>query len=205
MTYRPLANRMLNDSAYRIQYLYFICDFIQNFQPTVFNPKIDSIYNLIKNAVYTDFLKMFSNNDFDNNMNSDILVNTITYPGLKSFIQNRGLNIQSELNSLGINCNSFVNNDGIENSGKEMKIFPNPGSSEVIVEFTLPGPENIFFTITDILGREIYHSDIFSEQAGNQRLIINSEKFALPCIYFLKMQIGNNFFSNKILRLENSY
>lgn len=200
-SYRPLANRMLNDSAYKMQYLSFICNFIQDFQPAVFSPKIDSIYNLIKNDVYTDSLKMFTNSDFDNNINSDVMVNSTTYPGLKSFIQNRSSNIQNELNSMGINCSSFVSMSEIEKQEDGIYIFPNPFSSEVIVQFTLSNPENMSIVITDILGKEIYHSGNFMKEVGLQRVIIKSEIFALPGIYFLKMKIGNNFISDKILRI----
>lgn len=203
-TERPLANRMLKDSTYKMEYLTYICDFLQDFQTAVFNPKIDSIYNLIKNDVYADSLKMFSNADFNNNINSNITVNSIIYPGLKSFIQNRSANILGELNSLGINCSSFVNSNENRKDKNEITIFPNPSTSDLTVGYVLESGEKSRIVISDIFGKELYQISSEMQAPGPHYQVIDSEIFSTPGMYFLTMQAGNRFIHHKILRIKNS-
>lgn len=203
VNYRPLANRMLNDSFYKGQFLLFICDFLNDFQPAILNPKIDSIYSLIKDAVYDDSLKMFSNSNFDNNININIQVNTITYPGLKSFIQNRSTFIQQELDSLGINCSPYLK---VENSAYPIQgidVFPNPFSSELIILYTLQNKNNTEITITDSFGKTIFCSGDNVENAGDHRITLSTEKFNTRGIYLLKVRVGENNIVKKIINHDS--
>ncbi len=198
-TYRPLANRMLNDSFYKNQYLNFICSYLQDFNPAVLNPNIDSIYNLIKADVYSDSLKMFSNSNFDNNISSNITINSLTYPGLKSFIQNRSASIQNELNSLGINCSLFSSAENPGNSVNEIKAFPIPFSSRLTLEYFLEKSEKTSIVIFDYLGRELLKTESKQEAEGLKKVIINTENFRLGGIYFLKLQIGHEIITKKLI------
>jgi len=130
-TDRPLANRMLENATYRDTYLQYICSFANNdFNAANLNPKIDTYYNLIKSDVYADPLKMYSDSNFDDNINMDISVSSTNYPGLKSFIANRNMSVINELSTLGyINCPE--SELGMEELSKEYNtvVYPNPFST----------------------------------------------------------------------------
>jgi len=171
---RPLANRMLNNTAYKDQYVAFMCDFLNTFNPTTLNPKIDNIYNLIKNDVYADPLKMYSNTDFDNNISSNIVVSGTTYPGLKSFILNRSTSIQNELSALGYNCSVILSTNNqplIENS---LSVYPNPSANNFNIEYSLPENDNINISIVDVLGKKHYSKDYNTLSPGLQKHEINT-------------------------------
>lgn len=103
----PLAMRMLEDSFYRVQYLNTICRFANSyFLPSILNPKIDTTANLIRGDYYADNLKMYSNQNFEDNITSTTNISGNDIPGLKSFIANRGLAVQNELISLGVSCSA---------------------------------------------------------------------------------------------------
>lgn len=196
-TDRPLANRMLSDTAYKNQYLSYICNFLNTFQPSVLNPKIDSLYNLIKADVYADPLKMYSNTDFDNNINSNIVVSGSTYPGLKSFIQNRSTNIQNELNTLGVNCSVLLGVDEKNNSENLLSVFPNPASSVFTIRYTLYNSEHVQFKLTDILGQEIAVLENGNKSKGEYSIEYN--KHITSGIYFIEAVIGNKVYSQKLI------
>ena len=161
---RPLVNRMLADSTYRDAYLQTVCSFANNdFLPSVLNPKIDLLYNRIKNDVYTDPLKMYSNIDFDTNIDSD---NGST-PGLKSFIMNRSANVLNELNILNYTGCPAITASVSENSltTQQVSVYPNPAWNSIHVYsnnkqpvvfelYTATGTKILVETITD------YNSEI---------------------------------------------
>lgn len=127
-TNRPVVNKMLVNSYYRDSYLKYMCSFVNNdFDTTILNPKIDYLYNLIKSDVYADSIKMYSNSNFDININANINVSGVDYPGLRSFIANRSSSVTNELIALGYNgCPKIVL--GLEELENEYKltIYPNP-------------------------------------------------------------------------------
>jgi spore coat protein CotH len=101
----PLAMRMLENSFYKTQYLNTICRFTNNyFRPPRLNPIIDSIASLIRKDYFADNLKMYSNQNFDDNINGAVNINGRDIPGLKSFIANRSLAVQNELSGLAVSC-----------------------------------------------------------------------------------------------------
>lgn len=195
---RPLANRMLADSVYKSQYLTAICDYINYFQPTVLNPKIDSLYSFIKAAVYSDPQKMYSNADFDNNINSNISVNSITYPGLKSFILNRSTSIMNELSALGVNCSQLLGLKEHVSASNEIKIYPNPSSGEFSVEyFPMANNDKIKVVITNIMGQTVYSSNGRQMNQGRSTVFVNA---ALPPgVYNVTVQTLNYSSSKKII------
>ena len=196
-TDRPLANRMLNDVAYKNQYITFVCDFLNTFNPSVLNPKIDSIYNLIKADVYADPLKMFTNSDFDNNINSNITVSSTTYPGLKSFIQNRSTNIQNELTTLGYNCSFILGINDSKQNEIALKIYPNPTSNNFLVEYTLFKNISVSILVTDALGRSIFASDTKQQSVGLHKQEINSG--LENGIYNVSIKTADAFTNKKIV------
>lgn len=194
---RPLANRMINDTSYKNQYLTFICDYIKTFQPSVLNPKIDSIYNLIKTDVYADPLKMFSNTEFDNNINSNIIVSGNTYPGLKSFILNRSTNIQNELNTLGVNCSALLGINSFESNSNTFNVYPNPTDGNFIIDYAIEKNEDTRILIIDVLGRTVYELNVKEQVKGNYKQEIFSS--LQNGMYTIIVTHENSFMSKKII------
>ena len=194
---RPLANRMLNDAAYKNQYIYFVCDFLNTFNPAVLNPKIDSIYNLIKADVYADSLKMFTNTQFDNNINSNITVSSTTYPGLKSFIQNRNTSIQNELVALGYNCSIIMRLNDSKQNDIDLTVYPNPTNGSFLIEYQLTKSEDVSITITDVLGRVVFQINNKTQAIGKHKQEIDSS--LEQGLYNVTIVTENNSINKKVI------
>lgn len=196
-TDRPLANRMLNDAAYKSQYIYFVCDFLNTFNPSVLNPKIDSIYNLIKTDVYADPLKMFTNAQFDNNINANITVGSTTYPGLKSFIQNRNTSIQNELLTLGYNCSVVMGLKDAQKDNNNLTVYPNPTNGKFSIEYTLTSNEDVTIQINDILGKTIFEIKDKTQTIGLHKQEINSA--LKQGVYNINLATPNGIINKKLI------
>lgn len=165
-TDRPLAKRMLENSIYKDTYLKKICSFATNdFLPSILNPKIDAIYNQIKSDVYAETKRMYSNTDFETNINT----NNGNTPGLKSFITNRSKAVLAELNSLGYAaCPSIVSSikEGTVESSK-ISIFPNPVLSLFSIQ-TYSSEKIEHLVVYDLLGNRVFEKKInHAEEANN--------------------------------------
>ena len=196
---RPLVMRMLTDTAYKNIYLNYVCSFASNdFLPAVLNPKIDSIYNLIRNDVYADSLKMYSNQNFDDNITTDITVSSITYPGLKSFISTRSASVLAELNSLGYsNCPLIA--AGINGISEESQptLYPNPSNGKFKIVLREPITTNGNVVILDITGRMMA---TYPVESGQQT--IEFDETLSNGIYFYSISIPQKTVSGKFCILK---
>ena len=100
---KPLVNRTFEIDYYRNIYLMNY----QYFLETTLNedflfPRIDSLANLIRDAVYADTLKMYSNEDFETNLVENIQSDNGIIFGLKNLIQQRFQSITAQLNEFNI-------------------------------------------------------------------------------------------------------
>ena len=134
---------------------------------------------------------MYSNTNFDNNINSNITVNSIDYPGLKSFIQNRSASVVSELSGLGYsNCASIsAGVNELENDIKEITIYPNPSTDKFIVSSSEPITE---LKIFDSTGR-----NIFSEKTISQAVEVSAPNE--NGIYLLQIFTEKNMITKRII------
>ena len=117
---RPLGQRPFDFQEYVDIYLkdfkYLIEEEITE---DILFPRIDSLADLIRPAVYADTLKMFSNQEFEEGLELDLNYHDHVIFGLKSFISNRINSIEQELLnytipefSFGLFINEFLaNND----------------------------------------------------------------------------------------------
>ncbi|MBX9851618.1 MAG: CotH kinase family protein [Cytophagaceae bacterium] len=186
---RPLCQRMLADNIYKDSYLKYVCSFANNdFLPSVLNPKIDSLYNRIKFYVYADAMKMYSNTDFDNNINAP----NGSIPGLKSFIANRSTSVLNELASLGYTgCPQIIAGISKNNSSdiQNITIFPNPSANEITIN--LESPKQFEAALYNALG------ELLIKVMDQKQINISG----LPSgIYYLNIKQGDNFYSQKIIR-----
>ncbi|MBP6334867.1 MAG: CotH kinase family protein [Bacteroidia bacterium] len=102
---RPLLERTLgSNQIIQRRYLNMVKELLNtDFQPEKLNQKIDSLSLRIRVSVYADPNKMYSNTDFDTNINSTIgdpLDPGNFIPGLKAFLADRRRHIEVELEEL---------------------------------------------------------------------------------------------------------
>ena len=100
---KPLVERMFQLSnyceIYEMDYQYIMDNII--IEEELFT-RIDTLVDLIRPAVYADTLKMFSNDDFENNINEDLIIGNVPIFGIKSFITARRESIIDQLIQLNI-------------------------------------------------------------------------------------------------------
>ena len=131
---RPLLERVFASQALKSQYTSEVCLLISTiFNPDYLNPIIDDLKELIEDDVYADNNKMFSNADFDTNIETNLSGGGGgpgpggSIEGLKSFIQQRYNYLMS-----AVDCEPYV---GVESASKqELSIYPNPGSSLISIK-----------------------------------------------------------------------
>ncbi len=95
---------LYNNKYIRKMYLDAINEMTQNFNSTYFNTKIDSLSDLIREDVYADTLKMYSNEYFERNLTEtigDIADPGAYVPGLKTFFVDRRKSVLLQLKKEG--------------------------------------------------------------------------------------------------------
>lgn len=120
---RPLTNRMLQDAGFRSEYLERICQLSTEwFRTDLLFPLIDSLANAIRTDYYADPNKMFTNQEFEDN-----IVQAIPMPGggqiagLKSFLTARRESLVQQMEPYG--CQLAVPDP---ESGSGLTVSPNP-------------------------------------------------------------------------------
>ena len=69
---------------------------------TFLSPHIDELADLIRDAVYADNNKMFTNEEFETNLETEISNGMFNMLGLKTFIQNRLSSVESQLQNYAV-------------------------------------------------------------------------------------------------------
>lgn len=107
---RPLASFIFNNTSLKQQYLREVCRLTNRFlNVNLLGNKIDSIAAIIRPYVYGDTKKMYTNAQFESNLNSDYTpTGGKRIPGLKSYLNLRYTSIQNQLTTAGISCNAVV-------------------------------------------------------------------------------------------------
>jgi spore coat protein CotH len=108
-TDRPLIAKIHGTPGLADDYLYAFCEIFNGyFSADRLFPEIDEIADLIRPYVYADPRKMFTNEQFETNIDVDVTVGGHRKPGLKSFITARQENVQSQLAALGVSCEPVI-------------------------------------------------------------------------------------------------
>ncbi len=209
-TGRPLFSRIINTPELKQQYLLAMCRvYYTNFTTAVLYPKIDSLVNLIRPYVYEDQRKMFTNQQFETNVISDITVSGRRIPGVKSYITLRRSSIQSQLNALGIDCSVGIENNAeqVVNSFELYQNYPNPFNPSTKIEYSLTKQDNVTLVIYDALGRavttlvnnELRNPGFFSLEWNGSDLNGN----LMPAgMYFMKLSVGEGAVTRKLILLK---
>lgn len=131
---RPLLERIFeNENLYNL-YLQELCDIQeQYFNSTYMDARIDEVKNLIQSSVYADNNKMYSNADFDTNIEGDLGGGPgpgggTTY-GLKSFVASKGNYVQGQ-----VDCSLFTGLEDLELV--TVSLYPNPAFDRVQLDLS---------------------------------------------------------------------
>ncbi|MFH0866443.1 MAG: CotH kinase family protein [Bacteroidota bacterium] len=176
---RPLNKKMLQDNTYKNNYVNTVCNYASNyFSHAYFDPIIDSLANLIRPYIYADTNYLYTNQQFEDNINIDVITGTDTIPGLKSFITKRRNSLASQLAAEG--CFLGVNDIGNE---PVFEFFPNPCSDVVCVRSEF---QDLQLRIFDMLGNVVYKKTLnFKHETLNLNLPNG--------LYFLQVYNNSSF------------
>ncbi len=120
----PLSIKMINDNDYKNQYADELCNMISTeFSPEMLFPLIDSLADAIRADLYADINKMYTNQQFENNLTNNIQGGMGWIPGLKSFITARQINVNNQLLSYG--CWPLEAAGQVPDV-EEVRVLPNP-------------------------------------------------------------------------------
>lgn len=196
---RPLSKNLMDNDAFRQEYLSYVCNYIYNdFTPANLFPQIDSLANRIRSDIYAepDSNQFFSEEEFEKSLNYGSVAGGIIWgdiPGLKSFINKRREEAIVQLCEKGWSCaTNSLSNDGV------ISIYPNPSYINVNLGFDLVEDDSpVSYSIFDIAGREVL-SETVVLPPGNYSHNVNIEK--LPAgIYVLKIANGCKKFNRKLV------
>ncbi len=173
-TSRPLAMKMLADPTYRAMYLTCFCNLMPYFNNANMDATIDSLANVIRASVYSDSLKFFTNQQFENNLTMPVN-NT---PGIKSFIAARSASLTSQLSFTG--CWLSAPETGSDK--QSLSIYPNPAAQSATL--LIPGAtiSSSQVKVVDVNGNEV--ENIFISAVSAHSFSLSTAELANG-VYFI--------------------
>jgi len=187
--YTPLnPNILLNDDL-KTEYLSYIAHLLAtDFDTSYFYPLIDSLADWIRDDVYADTMKTFTNQNFEDNANYTPLAGPgKTIPALKDFLAARILSVQNELNAMGIVAMS----EPTPKADLLLGNYPNPFSGLTTITYKLPEVGNVSLTVYNQMGEEITRLVDEIQSEGSHSTEWNAASLASG-IYFCKLKLDNS-------------
>ncbi len=177
---RPLNQKMIADPTFKQELADRLCDLLTfNFSHWALYPRIDSLANRIRNDVYADPNKFYTNQQFEDNINMDITAGNFTILGLKPFITARRTALANELAAYG--CVLGVEED--QTNSVDLTIFPNPATD--VLNIVSKHDPITQISIRNILGEEVMktiqgnslqcEADITGLAAGIYFILVNEK------------------------------
>ena len=190
---RPLLQRIFDNEALYNQYLIEVCDLIDNyFNEDYMHSYIDEMYELVRNHVYADNNKMFSDNDFDTNINSNLSIigggGGSTNYGLKPFITDRVAYILSQ-----INCSSGSQDEFTDS----FSVHPNPSNDIFNIVFNSNNKQDIDLSVQNVLG-EVIFSESLNNFNGDFKKSVDLSQHS-NAIYILQLNTKDGIINKKLV------
>lgn len=187
---RPLLERILEIPETKELYETYYCEIKSAFFTSEFINTITSeLYTLIQPSVYNDYNKMYSNEDFETNIEEDLpgVMGGTTY-GLKSFVNERNSYLDDVLS-----CSTSTTS---ENTTSEILVFPNPADHFINIRYdqTLHSQANI--QLFDISGNTIYNAN--TNEAINDFVTFETQNMPSG-IYFLTITTSTTILTKKVI------
>lgn len=183
-TEKILTKKILENENLRLEYLQNICKLKQEyFNLDFLEAYIDETKALIEEDLNTDPNKFFTMSAFENG--------TEERPALKTFLENRLIEIENEFEVLNFNCFGLNSTSVIPE--KKFHIYPNPVSKQQNLTINATGGQNTYVSLLNTLGVTLY-----SNQTNEQRLKIQIKNYPSG-IYFLEIQQEGQRWRRKII------
>ncbi len=194
---RPLSYFMLQDPDFRKMYTDKVYELVCTvFNPEILFPKIEYLYSLIRDDVYSDTHKIISTQNFENNIYEDVLIPEYPgwVPGLKSFIQVRHDMLINQLSELGYSFPCNINSLYSEKYD-DIEIYPNPAKSRINIDLKNSKSKTLSFEIINANGQIVE-----SKKLNNN--IENMDISNYPQgLYFVKIILENSIINKRIIKL----
>jgi hypothetical protein len=171
------------------------------------------VANIIRTYVYSDSRKQYTNNQFELNILSDLSISgvggTTRIPGLKSFVTVRKNSINTQLNTLGIDCSGTEIEEEITSLPDEFLLnqnYPNPFNPSTKISWQSPVSSHQTLKVFDLLGNEIATLVNEEKPAGSYEINFSVGQDSSPVmasgIYFYQLQIHDKLQTRKMLLLK---
>ena len=188
---RPLLERIVTVADTKTIYDNYYCNLrAAYFTDSYIETQTNLLYSLIQTHVYADDNKMYTNANFDANIESNITAGGGpgggTIYGLKSFVSERNSWLEG-----AIDCSAVIN-EITEITGYEIQIYPNPVKDILYFEFneTIVQP---VITILNIQGAEISEIQI-------QNNTLNLSELP-PGMYIFKMEVDGEVVCKQFVKM----
>ena len=192
---RPLCNKMLGDTFFHSAVETAICQMNTFFTNQIMDPVIDSIVNSIRPYVYADTLKTFTNQQFDDNVNGDISINspngTQWIGGIKSFINARHSSLNTQLAFPG-NCLVSTDVQATQDAAG-IELYPNP----VHDQLSITVPEHLISSASTVYLTDLTGRIIFSKLINGPLSTIDCRELSSG-IYVVKIHSGQGQITKRV-------
>ena len=131
---KPLMEYSMNNSNLKDGYLSIACQLVNEWViADTFNARVDSLADMIRQAVYDDTKKETSNQQFDTNLTNTVVVDGQPYPGLKSLVAQRLSIWQTDIAAEGFDCATVGIPDPFV--AMEWNLYPNPTDGRLTIDW----------------------------------------------------------------------
>jgi hypothetical protein len=201
-TDRPLVGKVYSTAELKNAYLQTLNTlFGKYFTTTKLTQHVDSIAGVIRTYVSEDPKKMYTLQQFETNISSDVTAEgggsgASRKPGIKSFIAARVANITTQLTNLGI---LSVKGTGVPSAFSLSQNYPNPFNPSTTISFNLPEKSRVNLKIYDIFGREV--NTLINEEKPAGYYSINFDASSLSSGTYLYRLSAGKFIQTKRMTL----
>lgn len=98
-----------------------------------------------------------------------------------------------------INMNNTTPVNELEAIENNFRIFPNPTENDAVIYFTTEMNANVSIKVYDVLGKEVFTSNMGQLNAGNHNLILNKDNLNSSGIYFVQLSVNSIMLSKKFI------
>ncbi len=178
---RVLIDRLLQNADYHALYLKTMKTLLHNFSAEILFPRIDDLFELIREDYLADTLKMYSNDEVLISLTEDLG----DVPGLKKFIQVREEDVYQQLYPSQLE----KMNDREQTERPSAKNFPNPFNEGTVFYYELSEPGQVSLYVFNALGQRAMVVNWDSQNKGLLQKRLNFPSLASG-IYFYQLLVN---------------
>ena len=96
---------------------------------------------------------------------------------------------------------TFRESSALQNDIEDILVYPNPFTDNISITFREMGLETIKIHLYDQSGRMVFSSEVYPQQAGEIKIDLQNKTKIENGIYYLLIDIGNNTWCKKLIRM----